>query len=400
MYSLKRGAASAFLLLAFLVSTYGGIFAPVPVAAADGPAVITVVNAARAQWDESPVLACVKDDAGALMPGVVVTATLTSLTPNTQVLTTGADGCLSLPVKGFLSTTADRTDLGVLTVKNIPAITVSVVVTITGPKPDMTGWIPGTDVFFSKFDANPEAAKWAKDNATVFVQVAHPVVDFSRGRREYGIYATPLPVGTAVKIFGITRDAKWVDIVIATSGWDQNHYYFPAGALSEKWPFAPAGTPDVTGYVPGTPWNWTDGTNPAVVAAHQKGQRDFFVRTAFGEIYEGDFFAQRRVYGRSLSVDEKITVVDITSDERWARIEHTKGGPRFFVPTAVLSPGWTDSVRGQTSVTYTVVKGDTLTRIAKHYGVTVNALVTANGIAHPNLIRIGQVLTIPAPTAP
>lgn len=44
--------------------------------------------------------------------------------------------------------------------------------------------------------------------------------------------------------------------------------------------------------------------------------------------------------------------------------------------------------------TYTVKKGDTLSKIAKEYGTTVNELVKLNGIKDPNLIRVGQVLKI------
>jgi murein DD-endopeptidase MepM/ murein hydrolase activator NlpD len=45
--------------------------------------------------------------------------------------------------------------------------------------------------------------------------------------------------------------------------------------------------------------------------------------------------------------------------------------------------------------TYTVVPGDTLAEIAQRLGVTLDALVTANQIADPSLIRVGQVLVIP-----
>jgi LysM repeat protein len=45
--------------------------------------------------------------------------------------------------------------------------------------------------------------------------------------------------------------------------------------------------------------------------------------------------------------------------------------------------------------TYTVKSGDTLSKIAKQFGVTVDALVKANNIANPNLIKLGQVLKIP-----
>ncbi|MGN1083893.1 MAG: N-acetylmuramoyl-L-alanine amidase [Lachnospiraceae bacterium] len=45
--------------------------------------------------------------------------------------------------------------------------------------------------------------------------------------------------------------------------------------------------------------------------------------------------------------------------------------------------------------TYTVKKGDTLTSIAKKYGVTVTALAKANNIANINVIHTGSVLVIP-----
>lgn len=45
--------------------------------------------------------------------------------------------------------------------------------------------------------------------------------------------------------------------------------------------------------------------------------------------------------------------------------------------------------------TYTVKFGDTLSKIAKKYGVTVDAIAQANGIKNVNLIRVGKKLIIP-----
>ena len=44
--------------------------------------------------------------------------------------------------------------------------------------------------------------------------------------------------------------------------------------------------------------------------------------------------------------------------------------------------------------TYVVVKGDTLYKISRRYGVTVDDLVRWNGIKNRNLIHPGQVLVI------
>lgn len=48
------------------------------------------------------------------------------------------------------------------------------------------------------------------------------------------------------------------------------------------------------------------------------------------------------------------------------------------------------------SATYTVVAGDTLTRIATGHKTTVEAIEQANGIGSNSALRIGQVLKIPA----
>lgn len=55
----------------------------------------------------------------------------------------------------------------------------------------------------------------------------------------------------------------------------------------------------------------------------------------------------------------------------------------------------TAATTGAQAQTYTVQPGDTLGAIAARCGTTVNALCQSNGIADPNEIEVGQVLTIP-----
>lgn len=48
-----------------------------------------------------------------------------------------------------------------------------------------------------------------------------------------------------------------------------------------------------------------------------------------------------------------------------------------------------------TAKTYTVVTGDTLSKIAKAHGTTVDILVKLNGIKNKNLIYVGQIIKLP-----
>ena len=49
--------------------------------------------------------------------------------------------------------------------------------------------------------------------------------------------------------------------------------------------------------------------------------------------------------------------------------------------------------------TYTVVKGDTLSSIARRFNTSVGTLVALNNISNPNLIVVGQQLTLPTNTS-
>lgn len=86
-------------------------------------------------------------------------------------------------------------------------------------------------------------------------------------------------------------------------------------------------------------------------------------------------------------------------------------GQRLVIPGASSSTstsvgaasGGNTGSTGPCAQKYIVQRGDTLRLIASKCGATVAALVSANRIANPNLIFVGQVLTIPngasAPTA-
>lgn len=87
------------------------------------------------------------------------------------------------------------------------------------------------------------------------------------------------------------------------------------------------------------------------------------------------------------------------------------GGKRFWTQTHkkpyamsgytfqgfIYNPAVKETVQSTTLVkTYTVKAGDTLAKIAKANDTTVQTLVSLNGIANPNLIRVGQIIKLPA----
>lgn len=54
-----------------------------------------------------------------------------------------------------------------------------------------------------------------------------------------------------------------------------------------------------------------------------------------------------------------------------------------------------DTIEAHMEQTYTVVRGDTLRKIARRYGISWHVLADVNKIKNANLIYVGQVLTIP-----
>jgi murein DD-endopeptidase MepM/ murein hydrolase activator NlpD len=70
--------------------------------------------------------------------------------------------------------------------------------------------------------------------------------------------------------------------------------------------------------------------------------------------------------------------------------------PRWLsIAAAVAAIALVGAFGSEATGRYTVRKGDTLAGIARAQRSTVSAIAAANGIANPNYIRSGQVLTIP-----
>src|SRR2546426_2510858 len=78
-------------------------------------------------------------------------------------------------------------------------------------------------------------------------------------------------------------------------------------------------------------------------------------------------------------------------------------GTHLKIPTSPAPPALQSApasnlpIPAPQAVTYTVKRGDNLTTIAVHYGVTPAALATLNGITKLSFIQVGKVLKIPMP---
>lgn len=94
------------------------------------------------------------------------------------------------------------------------------------------------------------------------------------------------------------------------------------------------------------------------------------------------------VAGDTLS---KIAARYNTTVDELARLNNISNPNLIYVDQVIKIKG---TVQNSSSSTYTVQKGDTLSAIAAKYGTTVDNLVSLNGISNPNLIYVGQVLKI------
>ena len=93
-------------------------------------------------------------------------------------------------------------------------------------------------------------------------------------------------------------------------------------------------------------------------------------------------------------ISSKAMHIDTRSGKWWG--DETTGNDSigsFYSYFGITKPSLTNT--NNTSDTYTVVKGDTLSAIASKYNTAVLSLATYNNISNPNLISIGQVIKIP-----
>ncbi|MEZ5237031.1 MAG: LysM peptidoglycan-binding domain-containing protein [Acidimicrobiales bacterium] len=93
------------------------------------------------------------------------------------------------------------------------------------------------------------------------------------------------------------------------------------------------------------------------------------------------------------------TVADLTARNALVNAGQIRAGQILIVPALpdVTEPRF-DPQSGAVAMNYTVVSGDTLNSIARRFGTSASNLALANGIANPNAIYVGQILSIPLGT--
>ena len=85
-----------------------------------------------------------------------------------------------------------------------------------------------------------------------------------------------------------------------------------------------------------------------------------------------------------------------TSYQYLARINNIVNPNLIYVGQRIKVPNFDDSTIHDTShELYIVKRGNTLTGIAREFGVTIESIVELNDIANPNLIYTSEVLRIP-----
>ncbi len=84
-----------------------------------------------------------------------------------------------------------------------------------------------------------------------------------------------------------------------------------------------------------------------------------------------------------------------TPQPAWLIPTHRPADEQPVTPTPD-APHTLPTLRTETEI-YSVIAGDTLAKIARRYGVSVRVIAEANNLENPNLLEVGQVLTVPPP---
>ena len=137
--------------------------------------------------------------------------------------------------------------------------------------------------------------------------------------------------------------------------------------------------------------------NPDVLMVGQElkipGQQAASTQGGSGQAGEGVYVVSKGDTLSSIAKRFGISLADLQKLNNIANPDQIAVGQKLRVPTSATGSSAT-STSGQ-GKTYVVQQGDTLFKIALRFGITVAALQSANNISDPNKVYPGQVLKIP-----
>ena len=104
--------------------------------------------------------------------------------------------------------------------------------------------------------------------------------------------------------------------------------------------------------------------------------------------------------GESLSVIAQsygVTASELAAANGISNYDIVRVGQTLVIPNGTSGVASQRTERTQVGgKTVTIGQGDTLSEIAAMYGVTTSELMAHNGITNPDIVRLGQTLSIPA----
>ena len=150
---------------------------------------------------------------------------------------------------------------------------------------------------------------------------------------------------------------------------------------------------------------WASGTNGEdVVRAEVQSDGNFVVYTADKPVWHTDTKGKKNV--RLVLQDDRNLVLYSADGSAWSTKTETDAPPppepEAAAPAAAEEPAVEEAAASEPEAeaarTYTVESGDTLWAISERFygdGSKYQIIADASGIANPDLIQPGQVLTIP-----
>ncbi len=96
-----------------------------------------------------------------------------------------------------------------------------------------------------------------------------------------------------------------------------------------------------------------------------------------------------------IALEEGVSVAQLIALNGIADPSRIYPGQRLIIRTSAAP-----AKPAPTPVVHRVGSGENLTLIATRYGVTIAAIVTANALANPSYLRVGQLLTMPVAASP